>query len=104
MSVKVSPSILASNFSSLGEEVKSITEAGADYIHLDVMDGHFVPNLTIGSDVVKSIRDKSQIPFDVHLMIDPVEPYIDGFVQTPSSVFDSLVQNTASLSVWIILL
>ena len=86
MSVKVSPSILASNFSSLGEEVKSITEAGADYIHLDIMDGHFVPNLTIGSDVVKSIRDKSQIPFDVHLMIDPVEPYIDDFVQAGADI------------------
>ena len=86
MSVKVSPSILASNFSSLGEEVQSITKAGADYIHVDVMDGHFVPNLTIGPDVVKSIRDKSDIPFDVHLMIDPVQPYIEGFVNAGADI------------------
>ena len=76
MSVKISPSILASDFSSLGDEVVNITQAGADYIHVDVMDGHFVPNLTIGPDVVKSIRDKSSLPFDVHLMIDPVQPDI----------------------------
>ena len=86
MSVKVSPSILASNFSSLGEEVQSITKAGADYIHVDVMDGHFVPNLTIGPDVVKSIRDKSDIPFDVHLMIDPVQPYIEGFINAGADI------------------
>ena len=86
MSVKVSPSILASNFSSLGEEVQSITKAGADYIHVDVMDGHFVPNLTIGPDVVKSIRDKTAVPFDVHLMIDPIEPYIDGFVNAGADI------------------
>ena len=86
MSVKVSPSILASNFSSLGDEVQSITKAGADYIHVDVMDGHFVPNLTIGPDVVKSIRDKSDIPFDVHLMIDPVQPYIEGFVNAGADI------------------
>ena len=75
MSVKISPSILASDFSSLGEEVVNITKAGADYIHVDVMDGHFVPNLTIGPDIVTSIRDKSSLPLDVHLMIDPVQPY-----------------------------
>ena len=86
MSVKVSPSILASNFSSLGEEVQSITKAGADYIHVDVMDGHFVPNLTIGPDIVKSIRDKSDIPFDVHLMIDPVQPYIEGVVNAGADI------------------
>ena len=86
MSVKVSPSILASNFSSLGEEVQSITKAGADYIHVDVMDGHFVPNLTIGPDIVKSIRDKSDIPFDVHLMIDPVQPYIEGFINAGADI------------------
>ena len=84
--VKVSPSILASNFSRLGEEVEHISNAGADYIHVDVMDGHFVPNLTIGPDVVKSIRDKTAVPFDVHLMIDPIEPYIDGFVNAGADI------------------
>ena len=84
--IKVSPSILASNFSMLGEEVEHISKAGADYIHVDVMDGHFVPNLTIGPDVVKSIRDKTAVPFDVHLMIDPIEPYIDGFVNAGADI------------------
>ena len=84
--IKVSPSILASNFSMLGEEVEHISDAGADYIHVDVMDGHFVPNLTIGPDVVKSIRDKTAVPFDVHLMIDPIEPYIDGFVNAGADI------------------
>ena len=84
--IKVSPSILASNFSMLGEEVEHISKAGADYIHIDVMDGHFVPNLTIGPDVVKSIRDKTAVPFDVHLMIDPIEPYIDGFVNAGADI------------------
>ena len=84
--IKVSPSILASNFSMLGEEVEHISNAGADYIHVDVMDGHFVPNLTIGPDVVKSIRDKTAVPFDVHLMIDPIEPYIDGFVNAGADI------------------
>ena len=84
--IKVSPSILASNFSMLGEEVEHVSKAGADYIHVDVMDGHFVPNLTIGPDVVKSIRDKTAVPFDVHLMIDPIEHYIDGFVNAGADI------------------
>ncbi len=86
MSVKISPSILASDFSSLGDEVVNITQAGADYIHVDVMDGHFVPNLTIGPDVVRSIRDKSSLPFDVHLMIDPVQLYIEKFVEAGADI------------------
>lgn len=76
----ISPSILSADFARLGEEVKAIDEAGADWIHVDVMDGHFVPNLTIGPAVVKAIRAWSDKPFDVHLMIAPIDPYIEAFV------------------------
>ena len=86
MSVKISPSILASDFSSLGDEVQRITSAGADYVHVDVMDGHFVPNITMGPNVVKSVRGRSDLPFDVHLMIDPVQPYIENFVDAGSNI------------------
>ncbi|MDC7676824.1 ribulose-phosphate 3-epimerase [Asticcacaulis machinosus] len=75
----ICPSILASDFSKLGEEVRAITEAGADWVHIDVMDGHFVPNITIGPDVVKALRPHSHLPFDVHLMIAPVDPYLEAF-------------------------
>lgn len=77
--IKIAPSILSADFSQLGEEIRRITEAGADYIHVDVMDGHFVPNITIGPCVVKSIRSYTHLPFDVHLMISPVIPYLEGF-------------------------
>ena len=86
MSVKISPSILASDFSALGDEVQRITSAGADYVHVDVMDGHFVPNITMGPNVVKSVRGRSDLPFDVHLMIDPVQPYIENFVDAGSNI------------------
>ncbi|MFZ1989295.1 MAG: ribulose-phosphate 3-epimerase [Alphaproteobacteria bacterium] len=78
--IKIAPSILAADFSRLGEELRAITEAGADYIHIDVMDGHFVPNLTIGPTVVAALREHSKLPFDVHLMIAPVDPFIAEFV------------------------
>jgi ribulose-phosphate 3-epimerase len=75
----IAPSILSADFARLGEEVRAIDEAGADWIHIDVMDGHFVPNLTIGPGVVKALRPHSQKPFDVHLMISPVDPFLDDF-------------------------
>jgi ribulose-phosphate 3-epimerase len=77
----ISPSILSADFARLGEEVRAIDEAGADWIHIDVMDGHFVPNLTIGPGVVKALRPHSKKPFDVHLMISPVDNFLDGFAE-----------------------
>ncbi len=75
----IAPSILASDFAKLGEEVRAIEAAGADWVHVDVMDGHFVPNITIGPDVVKALRPHATIPFDVHLMISPADPYLEAF-------------------------
>ena len=77
--VRVAPSILSADFSRLGQEVEAIEAAGADMVHVDVMDGHFVPNITIGPVVVKAIRPHAKIPFDVHLMISPVDPFIEAF-------------------------
>jgi ribulose-phosphate 3-epimerase len=82
----ISPSILSADFASLGEEVRAIDEAGADWLHIDVMDGHFVPNLTIGPGVVKALRRHSAKPFDVHLMISPVDPFIDSFAEAGADI------------------
>jgi ribulose-phosphate 3-epimerase len=75
----IAPSILAADFASLGQEVRAIEAAGADWVHVDVMDGHFVPNITIGPDVVKALRPHASIPFDVHLMISPADAYLEAF-------------------------
>ncbi len=75
----ITPSLLAADFAKLGEEVRAITAAGADWLHLDIMDGHFVPNISFGPGLIKSLRRHSTIPFDVHLMIAPVDPYLQAF-------------------------
>jgi len=82
----IAPSILSADFARLGEEVRAVDEAGADWIHVDVMDGHFVPNLTIGPGVVKALRSHTAKPFDVHLMISPVDPFLDAFAEAGADI------------------
>jgi ribulose-phosphate 3-epimerase len=84
--VRIAPSILSADFARLGEEIRALEAAQADYIHIDVMDGHFVPNLTIGPMVVKALRPHTKLPFDVHLMISPVDPMLDAFAEAGADI------------------
>ena len=84
--IQISPSILAADFSQLGNEIKRLEEGGADMIHVDVMDGHFVPNLTIGPPVIKNLRNSTKLPFDVHLMISPVHKYIEDYSKAGADI------------------
>ena len=84
--IRIAPSILAADFARLGEEVRAVEAAGADMIHIDVMDGHFVPNITIGPEVVRALRPHCGLPFDVHLMISPADPYLEAFAAAGADI------------------
>ncbi len=95
--IKISPSILSADFSILGDEIKSLEQAGADLIHIDVMDGHFVPNITMGPPIIKMVRKCTKLPFDVHLMISPVEKYIKAFADAGSDIITIHPETTDNL-------
>ena len=95
--ILISPSILAGDFSQLGKDIQRLEEAGADMIHVDVMDGHFVPNITIGPPVIKSLRKYTKLPFDVHLMISPVHKYIENFANSGADIITIHPEATESL-------
>jgi ribulose-phosphate 3-epimerase len=96
--IKISPSILSADFSKLGEEIVALEKAGADYIHIDVMDGHFVPNITIGPEVIKRLRPVTRLPFDVHLMISPVNNFIKDFADAGADIITFHPEATESIS------
>ena len=95
--IQISPSILSADFSQLGNEIKRLEEGGADMIHVDVMDGHFVPNLTIGPPVIKTLRNYTKLPFDVHLMIKPVHKYIKSYAEAGANIITVHPEATESL-------
>ncbi|MDP6710771.1 MAG: ribulose-phosphate 3-epimerase [Pelagibacteraceae bacterium] len=97
-SVKISPSILSADFSKLGSEIKDLEKAGADLIHIDVMDGHFVPNITIGPEIIHKLRKYSSLPFDVHLMISPVHDFIKNFAQAGADIITIHPEATDNLN------
>jgi ribulose-phosphate 3-epimerase len=94
---KIAPSILSANFAKLGEEIKAVEQAGADYIHVDVMDGHFVPNITIGPLIVEAIKPVTTLPLDVHLMIEHPDKYIDSFVNAGADIISVHVESSKHL-------
>ena len=96
--IKISPSILAADFSKLGEEIIALDKAGADYIHIDVMDGHFVPNITIGPEVIKRLRSVTKLVFDVHLMISPVDNFIKDFADAGADIITFHPEATENIS------
>tara|TARA_Y100000590_G_scaffold464449_1_gene633929 strand:+ start:41 stop:700 length:660 start_codon:yes stop_codon:yes gene_type:complete len=96
-SIKISPSILAADFSKLGQEIQDLEKAGADLIHIDVMDGHFVPNITIGPEVISKLRKYTSLPFDVHLMVSPVHNFIEKFAEAGSDIITIHPEATPNL-------
>ena len=95
--IKISPSILSADFSKLGSEIQDLEKAGADLIHIDVMDGHFVPNITIGPEIIKRLRKYTSLPFDVHLMISPVHDFIKNFADAGADIITIHPEATTDL-------